>query len=125
MRKKGLIAFAVGTVVAVLVVVLVLSSSNPGTSANAGVQSWAHKVIYENPPSLLLLQADISQVTTAAVNYSALCPQGESIARALQHGTYPPVASISATYARYLSAAAAMYKACVTAYANPTTATTA
>ena len=35
------------------------------------------------------------------------------------------MASISATYARYLSAAAAMYKACVTAYANPTTATTA
>jgi hypothetical protein len=123
-KSRRLLAIAIGAVIAILAVVLVLvltHKSNPGTSANAGVASWAHKVVYANP-SIILLQADIAQVTTADVSYSAICPAGVSVARTLQHGPYPPMATISATYSHYLSAAASMYQACVMAYASPTTA---
>lgn len=128
-RKRGLAALLVGSVVAVVIVVVALTLSNSGPSSNAGLQSWVHKVVYANP-SLILLEANLSQATTAPpagenVNDSAICAQGESVARTLQQGPYPPVPSISATYARYLSAATAVYQSCVVAYGNPTTATTA
>jgi hypothetical protein len=125
-RKKGLIAIAAGTAIVVVIVVVVIALSSSGPMGNAGVQSWAHKVVYANP-SLILLQADISQTSTSFppgqnADVIAICSQDEAVVHTIQHGPYPPVPSISVTYERYLSAAAAMYRACVVGYKNPSTA---
>ena len=125
-RKKALIAIAAGTAVVAVIVVAVIALSSSGPKGNAGVQSWAHKVVYANP-SLILLQADISQTSTAFppgqnADVIAICSQDEAVVHTLQHGSYPPVPSISVTYERYLSAAAAMYQACIVGYRSPSTA---